>query len=71
MAFQIQLSIEVKTDPEKVIELTAESLLFGMNQNIDNILIIFQQVIYELLEFKKINEELTYKTNFNAKPLNM
>ena len=71
MAFQIQLSIEVKTDPEKVIELTAESLLFRMNQNIDNILIMFQQVIYELLEFKKINEELTYKTNFNAKPLNM
>ena len=67
MAFQIQLPVEVKTDPEQVIELTAESPLFGMNRNIDNILIMFQQVIYELLEFKKINEELTYKTNFNAK----
>ena len=66
MAFQIQLPIEVKTDPEQVIELTAESPLFGMNQNIDNILIMFQQIIYELLEFKKINDELTYKTNFNA-----
>ena len=41
MAFQIQLPIEVKTDPEQVIELTAESLLFEMNQNIDNILIMF------------------------------
>ena len=66
MAFQIQLPIEVKTDPEQVIELTAESPLFGMNQNIDNILIMFQQIIYELLEFKKINDELIYKTNFNA-----
>ncbi|PKY61769.1 hypothetical protein RhiirA4_523616 [Rhizophagus irregularis] len=46
MAFQIQLPIEVKTGPEQVIELTAETLLFGMNQGVENTLTIFQQIIY-------------------------
>ncbi|RGB28322.1 hypothetical protein C1646_767971 [Rhizophagus diaphanus] len=69
MAFQVQLPIEVETDPEQIIELTAETPLFGMNQNIDNTLTIFQQIIYELLDFKKINEELIYKTNFNAETI--
>jgi len=35
----------------------------------DSPLIIFQQVINKLLEFKKINEKLTYKTNFNAETI--
>jgi hypothetical protein len=69
MAFQIQLPIEVETGPEQVIELTAETQLFGMNQSINNTLIMFQQIIYELLDFKKINEELIYNTNFNAETI--
>ncbi|GES97125.1 hypothetical protein GLOIN_2v1482460 [Rhizophagus clarus] len=69
MAFQIQLPIEVKTGPEQVVELTAETSLFGMNQGIENTLTIFQQIIHELLNFKKINEEFTYNTNFNAETI--
>ncbi|GET53511.1 hypothetical protein GLOIN_2v1767054 [Rhizophagus irregularis DAOM 181602=DAOM 197198] len=42
IAFQIQLPIEVKTNPEQIIELTTETLLFGMNQGIENALTIFQ-----------------------------
>ncbi|GBB99418.1 hypothetical protein RclHR1_35150001 [Rhizophagus clarus] len=45
----------------------AETSLFGMNQDIENTLTIFQQTIQELLNFKKINEEFIYNTNFNAK----
>ncbi|GES77224.1 hypothetical protein GLOIN_2v1482460 [Rhizophagus clarus] len=59
----------VKTGPEQVVELTAETSLFGMNQGIENTLTIFQQIIHELLNFKKINEEFTYNTNFNAETI--
>ncbi|PKY33757.1 hypothetical protein RhiirB3_452924 [Rhizophagus irregularis] len=69
MAFQIQLPNEVKTGPEQIIELTTETSLFGMNQGIENTLTIFQQIIYELLNFKKINENFTYNTNFNAETI--
>ncbi|PKK57698.1 hypothetical protein RhiirC2_797577, partial [Rhizophagus irregularis] len=69
MAFQIQLPIDVETGPEKIIELTAETPLFGMNKGIDETLAIFQQIIYKLLDFKKINEKLTYETNFNAETI--
>jgi hypothetical protein len=62
MAFQAQLPIEIETGPEEVIEIP----LFGMNQGIDGTLTMFQQVIYELLDFEEINEELFYKTNFDA-----
>ncbi|RGB35509.1 hypothetical protein C1646_759287 [Rhizophagus diaphanus] len=65
----LQLPIEVETDPEQIIELTAKTPLFGMNQNIDNTLTIFQQITYELLDFKKINKELIYKTNFKAETI--
>jgi len=37
-----------------------------MNKHINEILIIFQQIIFELLDFKKINDELIYQTNFDA-----
>ena len=60
------MPIEIETSPEQVIELTADTLLFGMNQNIDETLNMFQQVIYELLDFKEIEGELIYKTNFDA-----
>ncbi|RGB41823.1 hypothetical protein C1646_751758 [Rhizophagus diaphanus] len=63
------LPIEVKTGPEQVIELTAETLLFRMNQGVENTLTIFQQIICKLLNFKKINEEFTYNTNFNAETI--
>jgi hypothetical protein len=69
MAFQIQLPIEVETGPEKIIALTAETPLFGMNIGINETLTIFQQIIYKLLDFKKINEKLTYETNFNAETI--
>src|ERR1043165_5615989 len=62
MTFQAQLLFEVETDPEPTIELTAETSLFGINQSINEILILFQQIICELLDFKKINNELIYKT---------
>ncbi|RHZ69685.1 hypothetical protein Glove_280g12 [Diversispora epigaea] len=58
MAFQAQLSIEIKTDPEQVIELTADTPLFGMNQDINETLNMFQQIIYELLDFKEIKGSL-------------
>jgi hypothetical protein len=69
MAFQIQMPIEIKPGPEQVIELTAETSLFGMNQGIENALTMFQQIIHELLGFKKINEELIYNTNINAETI--
>jgi hypothetical protein len=66
MAFQAQLPFEVGTDPEPVIELTAETPLFGMNQRIDETLLLFQDIICELLDFKNVNNELTYRTDFDA-----
>jgi hypothetical protein len=69
MAFQIQLPTEVKTDSEQVVELTTETSLFGMNQGIENILTMFQQIIHEQLNFKKINGEFIYNTNFNAETI--
>src|SRR4051794_18089789 len=69
MAFQIQLPIEIKAGPEQVIELTAETLLFRINQGIGNTLTMFQQIIHKLLNFKKINGEFTYNTNFNAETI--
>src|ERR1041384_1730224 len=66
MAFQAQLPFEIETSPEPVIELTAETPLFGMNQNIDETLILFQRIICELLDFKRVNNELIYKTDFDA-----
>src|SRR6185369_15390343 len=69
MAFQAQLPIEIKTSPEQIIELTANTPLFGMNQDINETLNMFQQVIYELLDFKEIEGELIYKTNFDAETI--
>lgn len=40
-----------------------------MNMSINETLTIFQQIIYKLLGFKKINEKLTYITNFNAETI--
>ena len=69
MAFQAQLPIEIETSPEQVIELTANTSLFGMSQSVDETLNIFQQVIYELLDFKEIEGKLIYKTNFDAESI--
>ena len=41
ITFQVQLPIELKTSLEQVIELTSETPLFEMNQNINEILIMF------------------------------
>ncbi|RHZ89130.1 hypothetical protein Glove_18g69 [Diversispora epigaea] len=57
---------EKKTDPEPVVELTAETSLFGMNQDINETLELFQNIIYKLLNFKKINNELIYRKDFDA-----
>jgi hypothetical protein len=35
MAFQIQLPIDIRNGPEEVVELTADTPLFGMNPEID------------------------------------
>src|SRR4051812_28163256 len=40
-----------------------------MNQGINEILIMFQQVIVKILDFKKINSELTYNNNFDAESI--
>jgi len=69
MTFQAQLPIEIETGPEEVVELVAETPLFGMNQGINETLSMFQQIIYELLDFKEINEELVYETNFDAETI--
>src|SRR3954462_7113261 len=56
MAFQVQLPID-RTGPEDVVKLTVDTSLFGMNSEIDQILIIFQEVLEGLLKFKNINGE--------------
>ncbi|RGB36565.1 hypothetical protein C1646_757956 [Rhizophagus diaphanus] len=66
MAFQIQLPIDIRNGLEEIIELTANTPLFGMNPEIDKILLIFQEVFQELLDLKNINGELTYKRDFDA-----
>jgi hypothetical protein len=63
------LPIKVKTGPEQIIELTAKTQLFEINQSVNNMLTMFQQIIYELLDFKTINEELIYNINFNAETI--
>ncbi|RHZ69362.1 hypothetical protein Glove_284g93 [Diversispora epigaea] len=69
MAFQAQLPIKIETVPKEVVELTTKTPLFGLNQDINDTLSIFQQVIYELLDFKKIDKELIYKTDFDAETI--
>ncbi|GBC39514.2 hypothetical protein GLOIN_2v1480545 [Rhizophagus irregularis DAOM 181602=DAOM 197198] len=68
MAFQIQLPIDIiRTGPEEMVELTADTPLFGMNSRIDQLLMTFQEVFKELLDFKNINGELSYRKDFDAK----
>jgi len=69
MAYQAQLPFEVETGPEPVIELTGETSLFGMNWKTDETLSLFQNIIYELLDFKNINNKLTYRTDFDAEDI--
>ncbi|RHZ49352.1 hypothetical protein Glove_522g84 [Diversispora epigaea] len=59
----------VKTVPKEVIELTTETPLFGLNQDTNKTLFIFQQVICELLDFRKIDNKLVYKTDFNTETI--
>jgi hypothetical protein len=67
MAFQAQLPIDRMNGPEKVIELTVVTSLFGMNPETNKILIIFQEVFEELLNFKEdTHGELSYERNFDA-----
>jgi len=68
MAFQAQLPID-RTGPEEVIELTADTSLFGMNSETNQILIIFQEVFEELLNFQNINGELSYQKDFDAESI--
>ncbi|PKK64356.1 hypothetical protein RhiirC2_769934 [Rhizophagus irregularis] len=68
IAFQIQLPIDIiRTGPEEMVELTADTPLFGMNSRIDQLLMTFQEVFKELLDFKNINGELSYRKDFDAK----
>ncbi|RHZ66091.1 hypothetical protein Glove_309g4 [Diversispora epigaea] len=69
LAFQAHLPFEIETGPEPVIELTAETPLFGMNKCTDETLMLFQQTIEELLDFKKINNELIFKKDFDAETI--
>ncbi|RIA89630.1 hypothetical protein C1645_824560 [Glomus cerebriforme] len=66
IVFQVHLPFEVENSPELVVGLTIDTPLFGINQNINEILMIFQQTIDELLDFRKINNELIYKEDFDA-----
>ncbi|RIA80715.1 hypothetical protein C1645_838194 [Glomus cerebriforme] len=52
--------------PEEIVELTADTPLFGMNSGINKILLTFQEVFQELLDLKNINGELSYRRNFDA-----
>ncbi|GBC09194.1 hypothetical protein RclHR1_08680011 [Rhizophagus clarus] len=56
----------MNNSPEPFVELTDETPLFGTNENINDILMVFQQTINELLDFEMINDELIYKKDFNA-----
>ncbi|RHZ77506.1 hypothetical protein Glove_177g73 [Diversispora epigaea] len=69
MAFQIQLPVNTRNEPEKIIELTADTPLFGMNSRIEEILMIFQEVFQELLDFKNINNKLCYNRDFDAESI--
>ncbi|RHZ56814.1 hypothetical protein Glove_396g30 [Diversispora epigaea] len=69
MAFQIQLPVNTRNEPEKIIELTANTPLFGMNSRIEEILMIFQEVFQELLDFKNINNKLCYNRDFDAESI--
>jgi len=63
------LLIEIGIDPEQVIELTVKTPLFEMNQDINETLIMFQQTIFKLLDFKEINSELIYNKNFDEESI--
>jgi hypothetical protein len=69
MTFQIPLPIDAKTGPEEIIELNADTPLFGMNSEIEKILMIFQETFYKLLDFKNINNELCYNKDFDAESI--
>ena len=69
MAFQMQLLTDVNAGPEEVIELTADTPLFGMNSETNKILEIFQKVIQELLDFKNIDGELFYNKDFDIESI--
>ena len=69
MAFQVQLPIDHITGPEEIIELTADTPLFGMNVETNQILIVFQEILEELLNFKNIDGELSYKKDFDAESI--
>ncbi|RGB25558.1 hypothetical protein C1646_723449, partial [Rhizophagus diaphanus] len=69
MAFQVQLPVDIETNPEQVIKLTTNTSLFRMNQSIDEMLNMFQKVIFDLLDFKEIEGELIYKTNFDRETI--
>src|SRR2546423_15429460 len=62
MAFQMQLLIDI-IRPEEVVELTVNISLFDMNPEISN---IFQETLEELLNFKNIHNELSYKKDFDV-----
>src|SRR4051794_557787 len=62
MAFQMQLLIDI-IRPEEVVELTVNMSLFDMNSEIS---IIFQETLEELLNFKNIHNELSYKKDFDV-----
>lgn len=68
MAFQAQLPIE-RTEPEVTVKLTADTPLFGMNFEIGQILITFQETLKELLHIENINGELSYKRDFDAETI--
>ncbi|RIA90783.1 hypothetical protein C1645_822932 [Glomus cerebriforme] len=51
---------------EEIVELTADTPLFGINSGINKILLTFQEVFQELLDLKNINGKLTYRRNFDA-----
>ncbi|RHZ76523.1 hypothetical protein Glove_196g120 [Diversispora epigaea] len=55
MAFQAQLPFEVETGPEPVVELTAETPLFGMNQGINEILRDFDAEVVKHTILNKID----------------
>ena len=70
MAFQIQLPTDIiRTGSEEMVELAADTPLFGMNCRISQILMTFQEVFKELLDFKDINGELSYKKDFDIKSI--
>ncbi|RHZ63144.1 hypothetical protein Glove_332g15 [Diversispora epigaea] len=66
MTFQNYLPIQIEDSIENTINLTKETILFGMNERCKDMLDSWDTILDNLLQFEiNNNKEITYKTNFD------